>query len=264
MNIEKYNQRILAIIGTTIIVALVVFALFGIGLLIIQMIDTASGPDTRLKVENISEKDTTQIVRSQNITFEQPIQLDTSHAIFIIPVDQVNLDREELIKKTDRTVLNLSSGGYSYESYYGLHNNFILINNEKGITKQIFDKKVAISEWVYINIKGTAAILFSAADFDSNKDYVLDSDDFQKLYVFYIDDNLLVKYDFSGQTVLRFEPMNKTNMVSILTGIDKNEDNKFKHNDEQTNIYSLNIIERKTEEMVSDAIKQRLQKIIDN
>lgn len=264
MNLVKYNQRILAIIGTTIIVILVVFVLFGIGLLIIQMIDSTAGRDTRLKVENISEKDSSLIIRSQNITFEQPIQLDTSRAIFIIPVDQVNLDREELIKKADRTVLNFSSGGYSYESHYGLHNNFILINNEKGITKQIFDKKVAISEWVYINIKGTTAILFSAADFDSNKDYVLDSDDFQKLYVYYIDDNLLVEYDFSGQTVLRFEPMNKTNMVSILTGIDKNEDNTFKYNNEPTNIYSLNIIERKTDEMVSDAIKRRLQKIIDN
>ena len=264
MKIEKYNQKILAIIGTLIIVAVAVIIIIGLSVIIYDSIDSAPGLDTRLRTEIPIDEDTTVIIRDQNITFEQPIQVDTSRAIFIIPVDQINLDNPERISRSEKGLLNFSSKGYFYESHYGLYNNFVLINKEKNITEKIFGKKMAISEWTYVKINETSVLLFLAADFDSNNDKVLDSYDFKKLFAYYLEDGKLEKYEFENQTVLRLEPLDKTEMVSIMTGVDKNSDKEFDYSSEPTNIYYLNINNRKSGELVPEIIKQQLQEIIDN
>ena len=91
----------------------------------------------------------------------------------------------------------------------------------------------------------------------------MDSDDYQSLFAYYINDGQLKKYDFEGKTVLNFDPMNKTDLVSIELGLDKDKDFDFERNSEPQMISTLNIRTRKVEPIISDEMKDEIQSIID-
>jgi hypothetical protein len=268
MNMDKltrYNQKLLAIIGTSIIVTAVVLLLIGLGGLIISLIDFNDSDDHGLRVQNqkMNQNDSTEIVRTQEITFSSPVQLDTSQAKYIIPVGQVNLENEEKIRLESGGGFKFSGSSYRYQSYYGLFNNFIYYDHRLNFSKKIFNERIAITHWAFLKKESIEVLLFKGTTTDDNSDNQMDNDDYQSLFVYFISDDELKQYKFDNQTVLEFEPMNKTEFVAVQLGIDKDNDFDFERIKEPKDLVTLNLFTREIHEIVPKEMKEEIQNTID-
>ena len=263
--LTRYNQKLLAIIGTIIIVAAGLGLLIGLGVFIISLIDFSDSNDNGIKIQNQTAEpnDTNGFIRTQEVTFNSPFQLDTAQTKYLITVGQVNLKTDEKIRLESGSGLKYSSSEYRYHSYYGVFNNFIYLDYSKNLTNKLFDEQVAITHWAFLKNDTIEVLLFKGTSKDDNSDNQMDSDDYQSLFAYYIGDGQLKKYDFEGKTVLNFDPMNKTDLVSIELGLDKDKDFDYERTSEPQVIFTLNIRSREVEPIISDEMKDEIQSIID-
>ena len=259
--LAKYNQKLLAIIGTTIIAIAVVLLIGGIVGVISLFVGFSNDDDNDpfgIQVNDVAAEKVEDVdaapKQKQVISFLEPIRLDTIPKLFIIPVGQVNMEQEK--RKIGSGLL---VKGYSYDSYRGLFNNFILFDYQTKQRTKIFEDKVAISSWANIEVDNTDLLLFKGTGQDLNNDGVINRSDFQSLYVYYLDDNKLVKYSFEGKTVLSYELMNKTNFVAIRLGIDKNEDAKYDSSTEPQEILILDVKKRSIEDLIPSVMVNELE-----
>ena len=258
----KYNQKLLAIIGTTIIAIAIITLIIGIVAAIGFFADFGGDYDDEgIQVREIAiEEEDTAFIRTQVITFHDPIQLDTAKAVFIIPVGQVNLEQNEKIGLVGSGSF---SSSYRFDSYYGLYNNFILFEHESKQRTKIFDGKVALTNWANIKVGDNELLLFKGVSEDFNKDGLINLADFQSLYAFYISDKKLIKYSFEGKTVLSFELMNKTNLIAIRLGIDQNGNYSFDSSTEPQEILILNLDNRTVGNLIPPNMTNEIQQIMD-
>ena len=264
--LKRYNQKLLAIIGTTILVIAGISIIFGLGAFVVSLLDFSNADNHGLKVPTETttiNNDSIEFVRTQAITFNSPYKLDTAQSKFLIAVGQVNLKTEEKVRIESGGMSKISSYEYPYESHYGLFNNFIYYNNESGISHKIFDERIAITSWLFLKIDSIEVLLFKGTTTDDNSDGQIDYNDYQSLFAYYLNNQELLRYNFDNKTVLEFEPMNKTNLVSIELGIDKDKDFDFENRSEPKEITSLNVRTRKIQPIVIDEIKHDIQKIVD-
>ncbi len=261
--LAKYNQKLLAIIGTTIIAIAVVLLVGGIIGAISLFVDFSNDDDNDpfgIQVNDVTAEKVDDVdaapKQKQVISFLEPIRLDTIPKLFIIPVGQVNMEQE---RKKSKYGSSYSGKGYRYDSYRGLYNNFILFDYQTKQRTKIFEDKVAISSWANIEVDNTDLLLFKGTGQDLNNDGVINRSDFQSLYAYYLDDQKLVKYSFEGKTVLSYELMNKTNLIAITLGIDKNKDAKFDYSTEPQEILILDVKKRSIEDLIPSAMIDELE-----
>lgn len=186
-DLNKYNQRLLAIIGTLILLTIVVLLISGI-IAFLYSLNFNKKPRRAngIVINQNQVVDTSTSVLSQNISILEPYQLDSALPVFIIPIGQKD-------QKTERTKV-LTAGmsfseseyitDYYYSSFSGLYNNFVLIDYVRDIKMPLFNKKIALTEWAYMKVDSTQLILFKGTDKDLNGDGLLNDDDFQSLFVF--------------------------------------------------------------------------------
>jgi hypothetical protein len=265
--LKKYNQKLLAIIGTTIIGGLLIALISGIGGLIVSAIDFDDSEDPGIQIQNspVSQEqtDSIKIVRSQAVTFHSPIQLDTGYAKYIIPVGQVNLEKKEKTDYQVRTKKKYYSSNSRRNSFYGLFNNFIFYDQSSEFKSRIFEDKVAITDWSYLNIQEKELLIFKGTSDDTNLDNQLNKSDYQSLFVYYMADKRLIPYNFKNKTVLEFEPMLKTNFISIKVGVDKDKNLEYESNSEPQEILILDVNNRLVTNFISNEMKEELQNKVD-
>ena len=259
--LAKYNQKLLAIIGTTIIALALILLISGI-IAVIGLFANFGGDDDPFGIqvnEVTAEVEDVVAEPKQVISFLEPMRLDTIPKLFIIPVGQVNMKQERR---------KMGSGfprkGYSYDSYYGLYNNFILFDYQTKQRTKIFEEKIALSSWTNINVYNTHLLLFKGADQDFNNDGVINSSDSQSLYAYYLSDRKLIKYSFEGETVLSYELMSKTNLIAIRLGVDKNKDNNFDSSTEPQEVLILNVENRSIENLIPSNMVNDIQETFNN
>lgn len=264
--LTRYNQKLLAIVGTAIIVTAGVLLIIGLGGLIISLINTNSDNDTGIQIKNDSDAqtDSLELIRTQAITFNSEYQLDTAKALYLIPVSQVNLEKEERMKLEGGSGFDYASSDYGYGYHDGLYNNFVLFIGDTGQRIKLFNEKVAITDWRYLTFDKTEVLLFKGTKTDFNHDKLLDEKDYQGLFAYYIASKELIEYNFGHKTVLEFERMKKTDLVSIKLGIDKNGDFEFDRSTEPLEIIVLNAKSKEIDELISAEMKAEIQYIVDN
>jgi hypothetical protein len=257
--LAKYNQKLLAIIGTTIIALAAILLVVGL-IGAISLFTNFSNDDdpfgiqvNDVTVEDVEGEDVSPESK-QVISFLEPIRLDTIPKLFIIPVGQVNMEQEKR-----RIGSGYSSEEYRYDSYYGLYNNFILFDYQTKKRTKIFEEKIALSSWANIDVDNMQLLLFRGADQDFNNDGVINPSDFQSLYAYYLDDKKLEKYSFEGKTVLSYELMYRTNLIAIRLGIDKNKDANFDSSTEPQEILILDVKKRSIEELIPSTMADELR-----
>ena len=262
--LTRYNQKLLAIIGTIAILGLVAFLLIGSGILIYTFFDRPTTQEEGLQVRQGTKNPGEVALRTQQVSFTSPTLLDSAQSLFLIPVGQVN---SEYKVEGDLVTEALGSGSYRYnerfESYTGLFNNFILFENKTDQKTRIFNKKAVLTDWANVKIKDTELLLFIGTSLDSNQDHLLDSEDMQSLFAYYLKDKKLIEYNLRNQTVLNYNPLKNTNLIGIELGVDKNRDNTFDRKTEPTNIVSLNTQSRLIQDLVPAPLKNEIQSLID-
>lgn len=264
-DLNKYNQKILAIIGTTIIVGFAILIIVGIVTLISTLFfENRPLRDEGIVIDKNQIVDTRISTFSQNISILEPYQLDTALPVFLIPIGQ----KDQETKRSEVFTAGISFSTYEtvedyyYSSFTGLFNNFVLIDYVRNIRIAIFTKKIAVSEWAYIKIDSIKLILFKGTDTDINKDRLLNEEDFQSLFVYSVSDLKIKELKFDHQTVLSFEPLKMTSKIYVRTGKDINYDKKFNSYKEPTDLYFYDIANGEKETLVPENIKKQIQNIL--
>ena len=142
--IRKYNQVLLAVFGTLV----TVFVLVG-GLMLLLEFYQDIFPNTQLGEEGVmvveDESPDSVLKRFQEVTYLDPVHLDSGLTEFVIPVSQINLEVSENVRGPEAQLGLLDtfeSSEFVYLDYYGYFNNFLLYNNKIQTYRVIFDFKV--------------------------------------------------------------------------------------------------------------------------
>ncbi len=266
MNLQKYNQRLLAIIGTLAVLGLLLLIFIGLFDFIERQMRRSNRSDnvSGIVIDQNQVIDTSAFEFVQEISILEPHQLDSAKPVFIIPIGQI--DQKNKLSKLLPAGMAFDSYSYTedyfYSSYTGLYNNFVLIDYTRNIKQPIFNSKIALTEWAYMKVDTSQIILFKGTDQDLNKDGRLNDDDFQSLFVFNVGTLETKELRFDNQTVRDFEPLKKTSKIYVRTGKDINANKKFDSYTEPTDLYFFDVATGESETLVPEEIKKKIQDIL--
>lgn len=266
MNLQKYNQKLLAIFGTMVSIALAVILLVALFDFLGDSFFNSRNKPSKPRGVVIDQQqflDTTAFEYTQQISVLEPYQLDTTQPIFLIPIGQK--DQKTRLGKV--AVAGWSSQEYASEDYYyssfsGLFNNFVLVDYTTDEKLPVFQTKVAITEWAYLKIDTTQIILFKGTDTDTDGNGMLNSDDYQSLFVYNVQNRKVGNLRFDNETVLSFEPLSLTSKFYVRTGKDIDGDLEFSSYSEPTDLYFYDVYTGESETLVPNEIKAELQRIL--
>lgn len=107
-------------------------------------------------------------------------------------------------------------------------------------------------------------LIFQGTSIDSNEDGFLNHKDFQQLYIYHLSDSTLTKLEIPDATVVKFDLMAETNLISIRVGIDKNKDREFDELREPYKLFRYNVGSKEYSEFIPNDLNETLQKLIEN
>ncbi|WP_421752017.1 hypothetical protein [Croceimicrobium sp.] len=264
--LNRYNQKLLAVIGTIVLIIGAGSILLGIGIwLVDEFFDSPKRQETGVLIQDPENPDADPEAPTvkQSLSFYDPVRLDTIGSSYLIPVGQKNQeprDGRRNYKFGSGEILSYSKGYYQYQ--IGLHNNFVIYNHQDESRRKVFNQLVAVSQWAYYRNDSNKVLLFKASTEDNNHDAVLDDLDHQKLFVYSIQNQELQEFKLAHHQVIDFKPMESSPLIAIETRLDLNENDIYKY-EEPIEYYALNLQTMTLAPLVSTELKTEMQGILD-
>lgn len=267
MKIEKYNQRLLAVLGTVGVIFLTVALITFISITIMEHRRFDNGAETGILSDEKIEELQKENKREQVISYENPRLIDTLNSIYIIPVSHKTLGEKEDISG----LLSISKSSSNYEQsdsryssrHYGAFNNLIVYNPKDGTNKKLFNERVNFNLIKTEYFDDDILLLMSVSEKDTYKDGVINLLDFKSLYIYSLSKKELKKVDVEGMDVFNFKFLNNTKSLAILIGVDKNKDGQFEEYNEPTLIKRYDFDTGKLTDVVDEKINSELQKTLE-
>ena len=271
MKIEKYNQKLLAILGTVGVIFLIVALIAFISITIMEYQrygyddDIETGILSDEKIERLQKENK----REQVISYETPKLIDTLNTLYIIPVSYKNLNEKENING----ILNAySSSENNYNEdldsrysggFYGAFNNVIIYNPTVNTNKKLFNERVNFNYIHTEYFENETLILIKAADKDTYKDGVINLQDFKSLYIYSSEQNKMEKIGIDGMDVYQYNFINKSKNLIIEFGVDKNQDGRYEASNEPTLIKKYDFESGKLTDIIDKKTSSELQKMLE-
>lgn len=263
--LKKYNQRLLAIIGT-----LAVLLLLGLTIVsIVALIKELTRPkyvqvDDSITIDTPSEDSIKY--RDQSITFENPILVDTLGFNYLVPVSQIKLKVPEYYNQYDL----IASDGISYEKEYytsyrreGYYNNFIIHNQKTGKQTILFEEKTFLSSYQFFKADSNVYIMFVGANADSNKDKKLNFRDLKSFYFYDLNKDKITKIQFDNMSLYDFHMTYNSSLINLEFALDKNKNGEINESEEPVFIKTFNYHSREVTDLIDQEIMQQVQRTID-
>ena len=268
MNIEKiknYNQKLLAILGTVVILIAIV-GLISITYFAITEISNSyrynNQDDGILSDEKIEELQQ-ENKRQQLISYEMPRLVDTLNLVYIIPISHKTLNSAEFI---DGEVLGLMNtrGSYKVDSryskqYYGDFNNLLIYDFKNDNIKKLFADRVNFGNIQTEYFNDDILVLFKASTEDTYKDGVINQLDYKTLFIYSLKDKILKEIRLENADVSQINFVDNSKDLIIKFGLDHNKDGKFDEYSEPSLIKKYNFKSGELKNIVSDEIGRELQ-----
>ncbi len=266
--LQRYNQKLLAAIGTII----VAFGLVGLIALIVTLIseiswDRRSDKNSGLLADEVTEELAHENLRQQILSYDMPRLVDTFNLVYLIPVSQKNLDNPEEI---DEGVLGImdtrpkfgSGKRYSGSRIYGAHNNILIYDYKTQSIIKLFDSRVFIGNIDTEYFEDDILLVFKGVRFDSDNDGVINLKDYNSLFVYSISKNSLQELSISKMDVLSYQFVQDKKDLIIRFGVDRDEDGVYDSYMEPGTLRFYNYSSDTLSKIVPDEINKDLQKII--
>lgn len=268
MKVEKYNQRILAVLGTVGVIFIIVALIAFISITIMEHNrynddDIETGILSDEKIEELQKENK----REQVISFRQPRLIDTLNSTYIIPVSHKTLDEQEDIMG----LLNSYGAASKYEAsdsrysneIYGTYNNVIIYNPKNEISKKLFNERVNFERIQSEYFSEDIYLLMNIAKDDTYKDGVINLKDYKSLYIYSLKTENLQNIGIEGMDVFDYKFLNETNDLIIRFGVDKNNDGTYNEYNEPTIIKKYNLETGILTDIVDESIRLELQKTLE-
>jgi hypothetical protein len=269
MNIDKikdYNQKLLAILGT-IVILFAIIGLISISSFVIDEIgrrfrnnnqDDGILSDERIE-ELLKEKK-----RQQLISYETPRLVDTLNLVYIIPVSHKTLNSAEYIDEEVLGLLDMHSGSYKTDKrysgrYYGDFNNLLVYDYKKHSVNKLFTDRINFASIQTEFFKDEILVLFSAATKDTYKDGVINQEDFKTLFIYSLNTKKLREIRLENADISQMNFVENSKDLIIQFGIDHNKDGKYDEYSEPSLIKKYDYKRGKLIDIVSQEINTELQ-----
>lgn len=269
MKIEKYNQRLLAVLGTFGVIFLIVALIAFISIIIMEHFRFNNDFDSGILSDEKIEKLQKEKKREQVISYENPRLIDTINSIYIIPVSHKTLNEKEDINgllnaasSSSSSIYKQSDSRYSSQ-YYGAFNNLIIYNSKDDTNKKIFDKRVNFNQIKTEYFEDDILLLMNVSEKDTYKDGVINLKDFKTLYIYSLSKKKLSKIGIDGMDVYNYKFLNNEKNLTIQFGEDKNNDGQFEEYNEPTLIKKYDFESGELTDIVNEKINDDLQKTLE-
>ena len=266
--LKKYNQLLLAIAGTGILL----FFLFMAIVFIFDELKYRWSDDDPFEQGIIATEETDQLLqdslRKQIISFKEMNLIDSANRIYLLPVRQATISEGE---STDDLLglVNLHSGsGNKFRKYNRRRdvtfNNMVIFNAEKNISDIVFNERVSISEYIIIEKENETFLLLTGTDKDSNKDKYINDEDLQELFIYELATKKLTKIKANeNHSTLVVHEQQKTKDVIGKFDLDRNENGEFDLGVEPMVFYLIDLENKKLINTVNEDQVNTLQKLLE-
>ncbi len=269
MNIERlknYNQKLLAILGTTIVLIVIV----GFILITHFAIDEISrsnryrnqedGILSDEKIEKLQEENK----RKQLISYDIPRLIDTLNLIYIIPVSHKTLKSAEFIDDEEALGLMDFRGSIKSErryssQYYGDFNNLLIYDFKENNTKKLFADRVNFGNIKAEYFRDDILILLEVSNQDTYKDGVVNLMDLKSLFIYSFKEKELRKIHQKNMDVSQVQFVENSKDLLIKFGVDQNGDGKYDEYFEPSIIKKYNFMKDELTNIVDENIDKELQ-----
>ncbi len=250
--LKTYNQILLALAGT-----LAVFFIIFVGIL--AVIDFyPRNHQVGMMVNDEVEELTEQGLRKEIISIESLQVIDSVNQIILFPITHSRLGEVESYGK-DIGLMNSFSGEY-YSGY--VYNNLVIQDIKNGKTNVVFKDRIGIGEYSIYKLNDEKFIVITGSKLDTNRDELINNEDFQDLYVYSLNSSTLSKIELpKNATVLNVYEEKKLNQYIVRIGVDRNENGFLK--DEPKVFMKMNFEEMKVETFLDDEVLNTLQRTLE-
>lgn len=270
MKIEKYNQKVLAVLGTVGVLFLIVGLIAFISILIKENRRYDNDPiETGILSDEKIEKLQKENKREQVISYETPKLIDTLNSIYMVPVSHKTLDEKEDVIGV-LNAFSSSAGDFNKNldrrysgGFYGAFNNVIIYNSKDGTNKKLFDKRVNFIDIKTEYFDDEILLLIKAFEKDTYKDGVINLKDFSSLYIYSFTQNKLKKVAIDGMAVYNYKFINNSKDLVIRFGVDKNNDGQYEEYNEPTLIKKYDFKSEALTDIIDPKISSDLQKTLE-
>lgn len=258
--LKKYNQIILAIGGTIVVLATLIFSIV-LGYETFRHLWPGDSRDTRIIAGDEMEELKADSVRKQVVSFNNIILIDTPGLKYLIPVGQANLERKEAAKELSGLMNRYGDGDTGFDIAC---NNLLLYDGQTGNIQKIFNKRLSINKYdVQFKRPASPVIFMNVTDDDSNGDGFFDGRDLEKLYFYRLDDKSLQEVTAPGKTFLWMIIHKNPDVIVVQYGIDRDRDGEFEPSFEPKTFYRLNLGSGQLVEFINPEIVRELQRQLD-
>lgn len=263
--LQKYNQRLMAIVGTLFLLVLLIVLIA----ILNEIIDDFFPDDTRPYASVLSEENTKALTSEnlvvQQVHYSRPILIDSASMLFVIPVHNEILD-----KSKNRSFMDLI-GFYEanvdevlFESrsiYSSDFNNLILWDYNTNTKQVLLNNRMAAGRLTRIHVDNKRYIAFVSADTDSNKDGYINTNDKISLYIYSLDLHKLRKVSYNQASLLSFEYLKGRNEI-ILQFTKEQQGLKQESNKKSPSFFMLYDYEKDSMTPIIDSeIEQKMKKM---
>jgi len=274
MNIDKvknYNQKLLAVVGT---VALIIglFGLVFFALLVInefrsnRVYHQEQGVLSEEEVKKLQEENK----RLQVISYDTPRLVDTLNLIYMIPIEQKTLNKTEEIDDNFSGFLNAENiydrDSYSLKyskSYYGSYNNLIIFDEKKSEIQKLIDQRLNFNQIYTQYFEDDILILFLASKTDTNKDGMMNLEDFKTLFVYSLKERKVRNIEIKNADITNYQFIEGTKNLIIKYGIDHNKDGEFSGYKEPSMIKKYDFNKDALKDIVDIETTRKLQMLLE-
>lgn len=228
-------------------------------------------------VSNVkAEKLVKENKRSQIIEFDNIRLIDSLNQLYIIPVQQKNLRKLQVIEEAPRLEIQTEnipkaeqkaykplSSSYLYYYGYNTFNNILIYNGKTKTSHPIFSNRIAIVDFIVYSIEKTKHIFIVACDEDFNGDGKLDKDDKLKISVYDVSKDELHQITEKAEFIRASWRLNYSDNIVLRVGLDIDNDNKFSPEHEPEILKTFNVINGKYAELIDPELRAKLQAILD-
>lgn len=265
--IKNYNQRILAVLGT-IVVVVAIIGLISIAIFVIDEIGRNfsnniddNGILSSDKIEELQKENK----RQQLVSYEMPKLVDTLNLIYMIPISQKTLNEPELI---DEEVLGLMDTFGEVQTrdkryskrYYGSFNNLLIYNSKEQSVKKLFNKRVNFGEIKINYFENDIVILFKASCQDTYKDGVINLQDYKSLYLYSLVNKELKEVKMNNADISNYSFIPESKDLLVQFGLDQNRDGKYDNYNEPSIVRKFLFKSGTLIDIIDDKVKKSLQK----
>lgn len=270
--LKKYNQKILAVLGTLTVAILAGFIIVMSYLLITELVTYREYDNRRDEITLEDNRDSqNNKLRDQVISFNKPQLIDTINAVFLIPVSTIDLENPEIadfneisdLLDTNRPDYAISMKSYKSKSFHGSYNNIVIYFQKTNRQLSVFNTKINISNFRDFYIADKQYILINAIGDDTNKDEKLSIKDLSSFYCYSITDNKLNKITIEHHSLISYSILYDTEEVLLTFGFDKNKDGKFDPYREPAILKTYSVVTNEVQDLVKPQLRQKLQKLLD-